>query len=365
MNFDYLKAIPQFHDLYLTCKDVERFAEKEPNIATAAARRAIEYLVKLLYSSLVSPYLDYLSVYDMLTDPVLIQRMKNEKLVDTIHSVRKYGNRAVHNNDVSAEEAKAVLKKLHFIVGEICVFLGCVDTYPTFRENLKQDDTSSPMSELDLELSQTFVAALHAQMAARRAKLLSSVEAGVPVQTSDNVSGDSGANSKNAFRVTAAYLKEELPECSQQVDAAKGTMTFKSNNGRTVTIAVKGGCPQLSTLVNGEIQLLPGIDIVLYTPGFEPGQRIVEQLRVFTREEFLSMWNDLGLIRKKVSSAMMRKYKELYGADYKTDIDRHADVISVQSFNNSGKKSKLVKEACAKKAKLTESGKEFIRAFLT
>ena len=71
MNFEYLRSIPRFEDLYKTCLDAERFAKTEPSISAAAARRAIEYLVKLLYSTYVSRYTDGLSIYEMLTDTVL------------------------------------------------------------------------------------------------------------------------------------------------------------------------------------------------------------------------------------------------------------------------------------------------------
>ena len=369
MNFAFLKKIPEFEKLRSTCEDAERFVTKEPNISSAAARRAIEYIVKLLYSTLVSPYIEYLSTYEMLIDPVLMRNIKNQELIDTIHYIRKCGNRAVHDNNINNEEAMQVLEKLHYTVGEVCVFLGCIDSYPAFQKEFIRKDAIStvPMSELDIELSQTFIADLHTQIIKRRHE--QDNKAGGDIQyLSDSrdahKSQDSGANSKAAIKAVADYLLKELPLFSQSLDLSKGILILTASNGKKLSIAVKSGCPQLSTMVNGELQMLPGIDLLLYAPEFVTDKQIADQLHLFTREEFLRMWNDLGLIRKKVSSSMMRKYKEMYGPTFKTDKDKHADIIAVQSFNNSGKKSKLVKEESESKPKLTHGGVDLIRSYL-
>ena len=49
MNYEFLKAVPQMDKLHTACCDAERFIGTEPNYAVAAARRSIEYMVKLLY----------------------------------------------------------------------------------------------------------------------------------------------------------------------------------------------------------------------------------------------------------------------------------------------------------------------------
>lgn len=56
MNYEILRAVPQMEKLYTACSDADRFIDTDPNVAAAAARRSIEYIVKLLYSSSVSPY---------------------------------------------------------------------------------------------------------------------------------------------------------------------------------------------------------------------------------------------------------------------------------------------------------------------
>ena len=368
MNFEYLKSLPRFENLYKTCLDAERFAKTEPSISAAAARRAIEYLVKLLYSTYVSRYTEGLSIYEMLTDTAFVRYVDNRELIDRIHFVRRYGNRAVHENNVEADEARKVLEALHAIVGDTCVFLGLADKYPEFDPSIPDKSSGdAPMSAVDLELSQTLVAELNAQIRKRRqdSAKTETAEGAAVFGLKGNISQtDSGGRSKAAFRAVSAYMESILPECSLGVDNVKGAITLSADNGNEAVLSVKSGCPVLSTVVKGTVQLLPGIDVILYATELVPDKEIAEQLHVFSREEFLEMWNDCGLIRKKVSSAMTRKYQELYGPSFKTDKDIHADVVSVQTFSNSGKRSRLVREACEKRPVLADGGLDIIRSYL-
>ena len=358
MNFDFLKPIPEFEKLYKTCADAERFVDSEPNVSASAARRAIEYIVKLVYSSYVSPYIEGLTVYDMLTDSRMAGSVIDRELADDIHFVRKCGNRAVHENTVNAEEALQALKKLHRAVGEICVRLGLTGSYPAFErmQQTASNISEKPVSEVDLELSASFVADLHRQICLRSESVRCSEIIDVHKTVGSRNGTDAGANSKTALREVDAFLRSNIKECSIWTEPGKGTITLSADSGKTITLAVKSGCPPLSKVINGEVQILPNIDIVLYATDLTYDKDVTDQLRVFTREEFLEMWKDLGLIRKKVSSAAVRKYKEMYGPDFKTDIDKHADSISVQSFSNSGRKSALVAEACKQRKTLSEGG---------
>ena len=47
MNFDYMKNAPDFAQLYNYCSEAEEFAISRPNISVTAARKAMEYVVKL------------------------------------------------------------------------------------------------------------------------------------------------------------------------------------------------------------------------------------------------------------------------------------------------------------------------------
>ena len=153
---------------------------------------------------------------------------------------------------------------------------------------------------------------------------------------------DSAANVRTAFQVTADWLAKNLVGAKMAADYSKLVFSFVMNN-KTITIAVRTGCSTLGyKSINGEWELLQGLCYILYAPDINGSEPILNQLRVFTRNEFLEMWKSLDLIRYKVSNAATKRYKQLLGEDIRISADQYADIASVQSFMNSGKKSKAV-----------------------
>ena len=53
MNFDYLQSFSELKKLHEYCAEAEEFVVYKPSISAAAARKAIEYIVKMIYISLV------------------------------------------------------------------------------------------------------------------------------------------------------------------------------------------------------------------------------------------------------------------------------------------------------------------------
>ena len=53
MNFDYLQTFPDLKKLYEYCAEAEEFVLYKPSVSAASARKAIEYIVKMIYTSLV------------------------------------------------------------------------------------------------------------------------------------------------------------------------------------------------------------------------------------------------------------------------------------------------------------------------
>ena len=49
MNFDYLKNLENLNELYGFCKDAESFVLSRPDLSAGQSRKALEYLVKLVY----------------------------------------------------------------------------------------------------------------------------------------------------------------------------------------------------------------------------------------------------------------------------------------------------------------------------
>jgi len=362
MNFEFLKKIQQFEKLYTSCCEAEKYVRKDPNVSASAARRSIEYIVKLIYSSSVTPYIEGLSVYDMLTDPQFMRHMDDSELINEIHAIRRAGNRAVHEGTVDQNEAEQVLQKLHHVIGEVCIFLGLVDSYPPFvdPERIQTNEDTYPQSEIELEISNDLVRLLHTHIAAHPSvsQTRSAINVHIPVKERKNSETriDPAANSKSALYASEEFLKEMLPTVRTEVNRHKCIITLKAKDGKTVAASVKSGCPQIGSVVDGEIVILPGIDFILYAPDFSTEEPLIAQLRVFTKEDFLEMWQSLGLVRAKVSSARVKELQKQYGNDYTSHFDQHADVVAVQSFSNSGRKKPLVWKAFKERPLLTKEG---------
>ena len=133
MNFDYLKAYPDMKKLYEYCSEAEEFALYKPNISATSARKAMEFIVKMIYASFVGQ--DYgLTVFEMITDLRFTDYIGDDTFINTIHYIRKMGNVAVHEGELSKDESLRILEELHFLVGEFCILLGLITDYPQYEK---------------------------------------------------------------------------------------------------------------------------------------------------------------------------------------------------------------------------------------
>ncbi len=136
MNFDYLKSFPELKKLHTYCAEAEEFVLSKPNISATSARKAMEYIVKALYISVIGQ--DYgFTVFEMITDVRFESRVGDSTLINTMHFIRKMGNAATHDGNLTQAEALRVLEQLHFLVGEFCILLGLTDDYPEYRKPVK------------------------------------------------------------------------------------------------------------------------------------------------------------------------------------------------------------------------------------
>lgn len=67
MNFAYLKDAPDFIQLYTYCCEAEEFALSKPNISVTSARKAMEFVVKMIYNAVGGDIQDK-TVFEMSTD---------------------------------------------------------------------------------------------------------------------------------------------------------------------------------------------------------------------------------------------------------------------------------------------------------
>lgn len=132
MNFKFLQPFLKLRKLYDYCCEAEEFALNKPNISATSARKAMEFVVKMIYVALTGEY--GVSVFEMVTDERFVKYVNDSVLINSIHFIRKMGNVAVHQGDLNSEDALNVLEELQFLIGEFCILLGLIQDYPEFVE---------------------------------------------------------------------------------------------------------------------------------------------------------------------------------------------------------------------------------------
>lgn len=350
MNFAYLEDFSELSDLLSCCRECAWFARSRADISITAARKATEYIIKLMYGTRITPNIQGLTLFDMLTDYDFVDYIGNQTLLDAIHLIRKKGNQAVHAGNTSIDEALIVLEKLHYVIGEICIKLGVIKQYPSFDPNFEEQTAFSSPSQAEPEVNAALLQRI-TDLIRRRMKSAdqASTEKGiVNIHTKVAKGIDPGANGKTAYQHLAKYLSEQLPDVKIFMENIRSELVL-INGGKETVVSVKTGCSNLGTKgVDGNWEMIPGVDYVLYAPDVTRLEHIEQQFRLFTREEFVRFWEELELLRYKVSTAKRKRLLSVYGADFKIMTDAHADVISIQSFTNSGKKGPLVMQKLTK-----------------
>lgn len=153
MNFNYLEKYLKFKKLYEYCMEAEEFAISKPSISAVSARKAMEFVVKMIYSTIVTQ--DYgFTVFDMMTDVRFINFINSPTMLNSMHFVRKMGNTAAHGDSITQNDSLDMLKELHFIVGEFSILIGLVKDYPEYVEPTKVQ-TSAPVQQVAAPAQQT------------------------------------------------------------------------------------------------------------------------------------------------------------------------------------------------------------------
>lgn len=154
MNFAYLKNAPDFAQLYTYCCEAEEFALSKPNISVTSARKAMEFIVKMIYSA-VGGDIQGKTVFEMSTDYAFTSYLNDQILLNSIHFIRKMGNVAVHDGTLTSDEALKVLEELHFLVGEVCMLWQLIPDYPEFvkptlQAPVQPEPAESPKAKVEV-----------------------------------------------------------------------------------------------------------------------------------------------------------------------------------------------------------------------
>lgn len=371
MNFDFLKPLTIIKPFYSFCCDAEEFALTKPDISCASARKAIEYIIRLMYTAAIQTEANQLTVYDMLCSPDFVIYLDDRTLLNAIHLIRRKGNIAVHQGGLTEADSIEVVEQLHFVAGEISIFLGLLNDYPSFDRDLLnsqgmiESKSLNPFDEKEPSVEDEIIKGFEKRLKSVKyysqlREQKSFIDIHINTSKYDEIEKQRGkearintsTNSRTAFAMIASWLREELPVCRVVEDNRMLSITIY-NKQKAIKCVVKMGCTGLGSRdSSGEWNLLPGVDYVFYCFDINPTLPVFSQFHVFTKNEFLQMWKDLKLIVPKISIAAHKRLRAIYGDKMEFSTEEHADVMCVQVFKTSRKKTKLFEEAFNKMPEL-------------
>lgn len=348
MNFSFLDVCPELEKLRRYCYEAEKFALSYPEISVTAARKAMEYLVKILYGSVISDQINGLTVYDMLSDPAFNTWLADAILMNRFHYIRKMGNQSVHQGGTTSDVALRVLENLHVATGEICLRLELIRDYAPFDPQLECEEP---------EAEPTVDRALFARIAGRLHNVFSPSQQRNTIEIVEKFIGtnefrelkksdptakgmNKAANTRVAFQIIAEFFANTFGAEHVLADYHELLLFLKAENRQTV-LAIRTACCRVAVKNSqGEWLYLPGIDYVLYTDQLKTDIPVLEQFRVFTPQEFLNLWQGINHLHPVVSSGTAKRLKKVLGEETKISIGEYADELKIQTLSTAHRKKK-------------------------
>ena len=151
MNFEFMKGLGSLDKAFGSCENAEELALSKPDLSMISSRKSAEVLAKFVYLVAHSEEVGLLSFVDVLNDLAVKRYLDNAAVMDAFHFIRKKGNTAVHTlEEESADMALAVLKRLHFVAGEVAKRMGLISCYPEFNVAVVKNEKAQ-LNDMDVD----------------------------------------------------------------------------------------------------------------------------------------------------------------------------------------------------------------------
>ena len=142
-NFDYLQDLG-LTDLHRFCAAAEENQLSNPDICAINARRALEYIVRALYQMKNIEMPERVSLFELVDGEPFREFIGDERVMMSVHYVRKVGNSGAHAASVSKKEAFFCLLNIYNVVAAILIKLRLVDSVKPFDNSLLPKAPESP-----------------------------------------------------------------------------------------------------------------------------------------------------------------------------------------------------------------------------
>ncbi len=135
MNFDFLKDLNDFKNLYSYCHQAEISLYETPSLSAVSCRNALESLVKSFYVIKYGSYPENATLFQLVRDGCFASYL-DDSLLANIHYIRRIGNDGAHGENLDRKYAVSCLHALHETIKGIFSFLGIDIGNPTFDKKI-------------------------------------------------------------------------------------------------------------------------------------------------------------------------------------------------------------------------------------
>ena len=135
-NFDFLKDLTDFQQLYSYCRDAENFQLVAPDKSVTGARKALENWVKIVYMTQGWDIPQHAGLMELVSASEFVDYVNDAQVMDNIHFIRRIGNQGAHGRSITKRESLHSLACLHALIGEWMLMVDAIDTMPHFDETL-------------------------------------------------------------------------------------------------------------------------------------------------------------------------------------------------------------------------------------
>jgi len=135
-NFDYMKEYSSLRRLYVLCNEAEVWQLADPDKSALAGRKALEYVVSIIYALKHWDKPERASLFQLVDDEAFKRFVNSDDLMRRLHYIRKVGNQAAHQGGTRKSESFFSLLNLYEFVGCVLIQIGAIDSYPRFDKTL-------------------------------------------------------------------------------------------------------------------------------------------------------------------------------------------------------------------------------------
>ncbi len=177
LNFDYLKQIEVLAPLHQLCDMCEQRHYTEPDTAAINARKALEWLVKAIYTMKNEPMPERASLYDLIQAPTFANFIADGDIMRAADWVRRVGNNAAHNVQVTRRDAFFTVLNLYNLVSAVMLKLRVFSSIPPFDSSLLPTQPQPPQMVVEREEQspQAFAATVEPQAVTAAAEVTAAV----------------------------------------------------------------------------------------------------------------------------------------------------------------------------------------------